>query len=149
MRLTVLTDYSLRALMYLAAQPQRLATIPEIAAAYGISQNHMMKVVNGLARTGFIETVRGRGGGMRLGAPAAEISVGAVVRAVEPDFDMVECFSETGTCRIGDVCVLHSALERALAAYLAELDKVSLADLVVRPQALLLALSPGAAPNAE
>ena len=106
MRLTVLTDYSLRVLMYVGALPRRLVTIQEIVQGYGISENHLMKVVHGLAQHGFIETVRGRGGGFRLARPATEITVGAVIRAVEDDFALVECFWTDNTCRITPVCRL-------------------------------------------
>ena len=81
MRMTVLSDYSLRVLMYLAVRRERLVTIQEIANAYKISENHLMKVVHGLSKSGFVETVRGRGGGMRLGRPPEEITIGAVLRA--------------------------------------------------------------------
>src|ERR1043165_3200087 len=103
MRLTVLSDYSLRVLMYVASMPQRLVTIQEIAQAYGISENHLMKVVHGLAQHGFVTTVRGRGGGIRLARPASKITVGAVIRAVEDDFALVECFRTDNTCRITEV----------------------------------------------
>lgn len=137
MRLTVLSDYSLRVLMYLGARPDRLATIQEIARAYGISENHLMKVVHGLAGHGFVETVRGRGGGLRLGRPAADITVGAVLRAVEDDFALVECLGAEDTCRITNVCRLKRALRQALGAYFHVLDDCTLADLVARPKSLI------------
>ncbi|MCB1520062.1 MAG: Rrf2 family transcriptional regulator [Hyphomicrobiaceae bacterium] len=140
MRLTVLSDYSLRVLMYLAARPDRLATIQEIARAYAISENHLMKVVHGLAKGGYIETVRGRGGGMRLAGPADGITVGAVLRTVEEDFAIVECLGNQDTCRITKACRLKRVLQLALAAFMAELDQWTLADLVSRPKALLDAL---------
>jgi Rrf2 family nitric oxide-sensitive transcriptional repressor len=141
MRLTVLSDYSLRVLMYLGAAPDRLATIEEIARAYGISENHLMKVVHGLARHGFIETVRGRGGGMRLAKPAKAITVGAVLRKVEDDFALVECFREDNTCRITSVCQLKRALTQAMDAYLEVLDQWTLAELVARPKRLMAELA--------
>ncbi len=141
MRMTVLSDYSLRVLMYLAARPERLVTIQEIASAYRISENHLMKVVHGLSKRGFVETVRGRGGGMRLGRPAQDISIGAVLRVCEDDFDLVECFGENDTCRITQVCRLKRVLHKALQAYLAELDRWTLADVVTRPKLLLDALA--------
>ncbi len=137
MRLTQLSDYSLRVLMYLGAKPDRLATIQEIAAAYGISDNHLMKVVHRLAQHGFVETVRGRGGGLRLKGQASEIRLGAVVRAVEEDFRLVECFGSDDTCRITDVCRLKRVLNLALNAFLASLDEWTLADLVQKPKALV------------
>ena len=142
MRLTYLTDYSLRVLMYVSAVPQRLVTIQEIAQGYGISENHLMKVVHGLAQHGFIETVRGRGGGLRLARPASDITVGAVVRAVEDDFALVECFRTDNTCRITPVCRLRGALQDALSAYFDVLDKRTLAELVAKPKALLKELAP-------
>lgn len=142
MRLTYLTDYSLRVLMYVSAVPQRLVTIQEIAQGYGISENHLMKVVHGLAQHGFIETVRGRGGGIRLARPASDITVGAVVRAVEDDFALVECFRTDNTCRITPVCRLRGALQDALSAYFEVLDNRTLAELVAKPKALLKELAP-------
>lgn len=142
MRLTYLTDYSLRVLMYVSAVPDRLVTIQEIAQGYGISENHLMKVVHGLAQHGFIETVRGRGGGLRLARPASDITVGAVVRAVEDDFALVECFRTDNTCRITPVCRLRGALQDALGAYFEVLDNRTLAELVAKPKALLKELAP-------
>ncbi len=141
MRLTQLSDYSLRVLMYLGARPERLGTIQEIAGAYGISENHLMKVVYRLAQHGFVETVRGRGGGLRLKGPADGIRLGAVVRAVEEDFRLVECFGSDDTCRITDVCRLKRVLNQALGAFLASLDEWTLADLVQKPKALVEALA--------
>lgn len=141
MRMTVLSDYSLRVLMYLAARPERLVTIQEIASAYKISENHLMKVVHGLSRRGFVETVRGRGGGMRLGRPPQDISIGAVLRASEDDFDLVECLGENDTCRITQVCRLKRVMQKALHAYLAELDSWTIADVVTRPKVLLDAIA--------
>ena len=142
MRLTYLTDYSLRVLMYVGAVPDRLVTIQEIAQGYGISENHLMKVVHGLAQHGFLETVRGRGGGIRLARPASDITVGAVVRAVEDDFALVECFQTNNTCRITPVCRLKGALKQALGAYFEVLDNRTLAELVAKPKALLNELAP-------
>lgn len=130
MRLTVLSDYSLRVLMYLGARGDRLCTIAEIAQAYGISENHLMKVANRLAQCGFVESVRGRGGGLRLGKPADAITLGAVLRAMEDDFQLVECFGTDDKCRITKACRLKHALQRALKAYFAELDAWTLADIV-------------------
>lgn len=136
MRLTVLTDYSLRVLMYLGAAPERLATIQEIAKAYRISENHLMKVVHRLAQAGLVETTRGRGGGLRLGKPAQTIRIGDVLRAVEDDFALVECLGAADTCRITPVCRLKRLLEHALRAYFEALDAWTLADLVAKPKAL-------------
>ncbi len=135
-RLTVLSDYALRVLMFLGTAPGRLVTIREIAVAFGISENHLMKVVQKLAAAGFIETVRGRGGGMRLKEAATDISLGAVLRATEDDFDLVECFGAENVCRISRVCRLKGVLKEALQAYLAVLDGRTLADLVAEPRRL-------------
>jgi Rrf2 family nitric oxide-sensitive transcriptional repressor len=136
MRLTVLSDYSLRVLMYLGAAPDRLSTIQDIAQAYRISENHLMKVVQGLARHGFVETVRGRGGGLRLAKPPDQITIGAVLRAVEDDFSLVECFRAENTCRIIAPCRLKHALNQALSAYFDVLDNWTLAELVAKPKRL-------------
>jgi Rrf2 family nitric oxide-sensitive transcriptional repressor len=136
MRLTLLSDYSLRVLMYLATCDNRLSTIGEIANSYGVSENHLMKVVNRLSRCGFIETVRGRGGGMRLGMKADAINLGEVLRAMEEDFELVECFGQDNTCRITRACRLKIVLRRALNAYFAVLDEWTLADLVTNGRAL-------------
>ena len=134
MRLTVHSDYSLRVLMYLAAFPNHLATIEQIALAYGISQNHIMKIVQRLAHHGFIETVRGRSGGIRLAKATDEISVGAVLRATEEDFDLVECFRAENSSCITPVCGLRGALREALKAYLDVLDEWTLAKLITSPK---------------
>lgn len=136
MRLTVHSDYSLRVLMYLATFPDRLATIEQIAFAYGISQNHIMKVVQTLARHGFIETLRGRSGGIQLALPTQKITVGAVLRATEEDFYLVECFRPENTCCITPVCRLKGALSDALEAYLHVLDDWTLDELVASPKRL-------------
>ena len=128
MRLTRYTDYAMRVLIHLAAHPERLCSIAEISRAYGISQNHLMKVVNDLARKGFIASVRGRSGGIRLGRPAEEINVGAVVRHTEEGFDLADCTS----CVIAPACGLNGMLNRALSAFMGVLDRYTLADLSTR-----------------
>jgi Rrf2 family nitric oxide-sensitive transcriptional repressor len=130
MRLTVYSDYSLRLLMYAALRPGELVTVQQVADAYGISRNHLMKVAFELGRHGFLETVRGRKGGLRLARAPAQIRLGDVVRRTEDDFNLVECFShETDRCAVSGVCRLRGALSRALKAYLATLDEYTLADL--------------------
>lgn len=131
MRLTLHSDYSLRVLMYLAAFPDRLATAEQIATAYGISHHHITKVVQRLSRLGFVKTLRGRNGGIRLALPLEKVSVGAVVRATEEDFDLVECFQSKTTCCITPVCRLQDALRDALDAYLDVLDGWKLSELAV------------------
>jgi Rrf2 family nitric oxide-sensitive transcriptional repressor len=126
--------------MYLGSRPDNLATIEKIVRAYGISQNHFMKVVNGLARHGWVTALRGRGGGLRLAPKADEITVGAVLRTTEEDFDMVACFRAPDACRITAACRLKHTLAAALDAYLSVLDGVTLSSLVVQPRQLLAAL---------
>lgn len=133
MQLTRYSDYSLRVLIYLAVRPDQLTTIEEIAQAYGISKAHLMKVVHQMGRAGFLETVRGRGGGFRLGRAPEDIRVGDVIRYTEDKMDLVECFDpETSHCRIEPVCGLRGVLEEALDAFLKTLDRYTLADLVAR-----------------
>ena len=140
MRLTVYTDYALRMLMYLAVKDDGLATISEIAARYGISKNHLMKVAHRLGLAGYVETVRGRNGGLRLAKPVEAIRLGNVVRHSEPDMTLVPCFKrEASPCAIRRCCVLRRALERAGDAFLDELDTYSLADLA-KPRAPLRTL---------
>ena len=126
MRLTRYTDYAMRVLLYLGARQDRLCSIAEIAQAYGISQNHLMKVVNDLANAGYVASARGRGGGIRLGRPAGEINVGALVRHTEDGFELVDC----GDCLISPACGLTVALAEALAAFMAVLDGYTLKDLL-------------------
>lgn len=140
MRLTVYTDYSLRLLMYLAVKEDGLATISEVASNYGISKNHLMKVAYQLGVAGYVETVRGRGGGLRLAKPVEAIGLGDVVRHTEPDMALVQCFQPVDApCAIRPACVLRRALERAGNAFLEVLDGYSLADLT-KPRAPLRSL---------
>ncbi len=137
MKLTTFSDYTLRVLMYLALSRERLATIPEIAAAYDISENHLMKVVHQLARAGVIESVRGKGGGVRLAREPGDIRLGQIVRASEGGAPIVECLSdEAATCRIAPACRLAAVLSRGFEALYATLDEYTLADLVHKPRAL-------------
>jgi Rrf2 family nitric oxide-sensitive transcriptional repressor len=144
MHLTVFSDYTLRVLMYLALERTRLATIPEIAAAYGISENHLMKVVHQLARAGVVESVRGKGGGVRLARAPEEIRLGEIVRASESDAPIVECLSgEPQACRITSSCRLKGILVDAFDALYASLDEHTLADLVEKPRRLRQLLARG------
>ena len=128
MRLTARTDYAMRILLHAtlaeAEDPQALLSIAEVAHAHDISRNHAMKVVNELANAGLLETVRGRGGGFRLGRPADEIRLGDIVRLTEPNLRPADC----GSCVMQRHCGLISPLERAIHAFLAELDKQTLAE---------------------
>ncbi|GAB4062756.1 Rrf2 family transcriptional regulator [Uliginosibacterium sediminicola] len=137
MKLTSFTDYTLRVLMYLALHSERLATIQEIAAAYDISENHLMKVVHHLAKSGVLESLRGKGGGIRLALPPEQISIGRVVKEAEGDGPIVECFSAQDKCRITPSCKLAGVLAQAFAALYASLDQYTLADMVVQPEPLI------------
>jgi Rrf2 family nitric oxide-sensitive transcriptional repressor len=139
MRLDKQTDYSLRVLMFLATNRHRLSTVAEIAGRFDISQAHLMKVVYLLGKAGFVETVRGRSGGMRLAGDGAAIRVGDVVRRMESDLAPVECLRGAGGyCLISSCCRLKGVLSKALAAYLAVLDGYTIGDLVQDNDALAL-----------
>ncbi len=140
MRLTAYTDYSMRVLMYLALKEDGLATISEIAASYSISKNHLMKVVHQLGVAGYVETVRGRGGGLRLAKPTESIGLGEVVRRTEPDFAIVSCFKPIEEpCAIRPCCVLKNAFEKARDAFIEVLDGYTLKDLI-EPRGRLIRL---------
>lgn len=128
MRLTAMTDYALRLLMYVAQHPDRLCTIAEIAQAHGISETHLMKVTHQLGLQGWIETVRGKGGGLRLARRPEDINLGALVRGVEPNFRLVDCFGTDSTCALTGHCGLAGLLDGALQRFLAHLDGFTLAD---------------------
>lgn len=132
MRLTDYTDYSLRVLMFCALHPERSVTIAELAESHAVSKNHLMKIVNDLARQGLLQTTRGRGGGLRLLKPASDIRIGDVVRQTETDFRLVECFDVNhNTCTLTTHCQLKQVFKTALQSYLAELDRVTLADITL------------------
>jgi len=136
MRLTRQTNYALRILMYCASNGGRLSRISEIAGAYSLSELYLFKVMQPLVEAGFVETVRGRNGGVRLGRPAEDISLCDVVRVTEENFVMAECFeSDAADCPLIDSCALNSALREALDAFFAVLERHSVADLVkARPE---------------
>lgn len=138
MRLTSYSNYTLRVLMVAAARSPVLTTIQEVADGFGISKAHLVKCVHQLGAWGYLETVRGNGGGFRLARPAEEIVVGAVVRRTEDGFSIVECFDpETNTCPLIDGCRLGAALRRATEAFLAVLDGLTLADITDNGDELL------------
>lgn len=140
MRLTIYTDYALRLLMYLAVKGNELATIAEIADSYGISKAHLMKVAHQLGVAGYVETVRGRRGGLRLAKPAKSIGLGEIVRHTEPDMAVIACLKPIdGPCVIKRCCVLRSALEKAVLAFVQVLDGYTLDDLT-QPRARLRTL---------
>ncbi len=131
MRLTDYTDYALRLLMHLGSHPGKTITIREIAVVHGISHNHLSKIVNHLGLLGILDTLRGRAGGIRLARPPEQIMLGAVIRLTEPDFKMVECFSEgDNTCVLAGRCQLRRLLADATSAFLAKLDHVPLSVLL-------------------
>jgi len=145
MRLTFYSDYSLRLLMYAALKPKTLITIQDVAEAYGISKNHLTKVAFDLSRAGFIETVRGRGGGLRLAKKPDEIGLGNVLRLTEARSTLVECFNPmTNTCVIVGPCRLKGVLARAEKAWFAVLDEYTLADLTAKNTGLARILAPAA-----
>lgn len=145
MRLTIHADYGLRLLMHLGVHREGLSTVQEVAEAYGVSTNHLVKVAQHLTQQGFVHAVRGRNGGLELASEPEEIRVGDVVRRIESDLALVECFDqERDTCTLTPVCRLRPVLMDAMDAFLAVLDRVTLADLLVEtgPMAQLLEIQP-------
>lgn len=132
MRLTLYTDYALRMLMHLAAHQERLCSIAEISDAFGVSRNHLMKVANDLGRAGYVRSVRGRMGGLRLARPAQQINLGDVVRHTEDGFALADC----ANCIIAPASGLTGALSTALVAFLTVLDGYTLADISSKRSAL-------------
>lgn len=131
MRLTRQTNYAMRILMYCAANNDRLSRIPEIAAAYSVSELFLFKILQPLVENGLVETVRGRNGGVRLGRPAGQITLFDVVRVTEENFAMAECFENDAVeCPLVDSCALNSALREALNAFFAVLERHTIEDLV-------------------
>jgi Rrf2 family nitric oxide-sensitive transcriptional repressor len=142
MRLTAFTDYCLRALIFVALKGDELATIDEIAERYRINRNHLVKVVFRLSQLGYLRTLRGKGGGIRLADDPAKLNLGRLVRQTEQDFSLVECFRERDCqCVIETACVLKSALRGALEAFFAVLDGYTLADLIRPSRSLARLLS--------
>lgn len=140
-RLTAFTDYCLRVMMYSALAGERLVTIGEIAHAYDISASHLTKVVHFLGQQGYLTTVRGKGGGMRLTHAPQQVNLGQLVRAAEADNVLVECFdAEHSHCRIAACCRLYRVLHAAQEAFYGELSQHTLADLLVQPAGLGRAL---------
>jgi Rrf2 family nitric oxide-sensitive transcriptional repressor len=134
MRLTQFTDYSLRVALYLAENPGRACSVREIADWFGISRDHLVKVSHNLAGLGFVTSAKGRGGGLRLARPAAEITLAELVKATEADFHTVECFDAArNTCRITRACRLKHVLGDATRAFLATLEGRTLASVAAPP----------------
>lgn len=137
MQLTIFTDYGLRSLMYLAAQPDKLCNVREIADYYGISRNHLVKVVHRLSQLGYITGTKGKGGGISLSFASDKLRLGDLVRDLEPNMNIVECFDkETNTCRVTGSCQLKHFLYEANKAFITSLNQYTLAD-AVRSRTLL------------
>jgi len=133
MQLTLYTDYSLRVLVYLSLHEGNSSTISEIADFYQISRNHLVKVVHNLSIKNYINSTRGKGGGLRLARSPADIEIGAVIRDTEPNFDVVECFSKdtnAKVCNIEPICKLKSILGKAMDNFLNTLDAYTIADVI-------------------
>ena len=146
MQLTQYTDYSLRVLLYLAANPGRRSNISEIAKSYGISKNHLMKVVQNLAAKGLVHSIRGRQGGLYHNAATDKVTLGEVVRMCEPDFYVVECLDGVpGKCPIDSACYLKGVLSNAMKKFMEELDRYTLGEMARNPLQLqpLLNIKPG------
>ena len=138
MRLSLFSDYTLRVLMFGALYPTRLVTIPEIATAYGISENHLTKVVHRLAHAGIVQSVRGNGGGIRLARAPEEIHLGDIIRTSEGDAPIVGCLSgDPQACRITSSCRLKGILANAHDRFYDSLNEHTLADLVSKPRTLM------------
>jgi Rrf2 family nitric oxide-sensitive transcriptional repressor len=149
MRLTTFSDYSLRVLMYLATDPDRRATIAEIAGSFDVSENHLMKVVHYLGKAGWLQNVRGRGGGLQLARPPNEIRIGAVIRGCETQLP-AECFDrDTNRCAITGVCRLQHVLAEATDTFYSVLDRYTLQDIAGNRRVLAKILIHPAGPAAD
>ncbi|MEO0821803.1 MAG: Rrf2 family transcriptional regulator [Pseudomonadota bacterium] len=141
MRLTNYTSYALRVLQYAALHDPHLCRVHDVADAHGLSRAHVTKIVHELGQAGLLETVRGRGGGFRLGRPASQIRIGDVLRVTEGPLDLVECFNpDTNTCRLIGICGLSEKLTEATQAFLEVLDSVTVADISCNRGALMARL---------
>jgi len=142
MRLTHFSNFALRTLMFAAARTPDLARAQDVADAFGMSRAHTVKCVHQLGQWGYLETVRGRSGGFRLARPARQITIGEVVRLTEDSLELVECFNAaTNSCPLMQACRLSRAFKKAMAAFMAELDCLTIAD-VVSNRGELIALMP-------
>ena len=137
MKLTQYSNFTLRTLQFAALRDPDLVTVDDVARAHGISKSHLVKVAYELSQRGYIETVRGRNGGMRLARSASDISVGEIIRWTEAPLELVECFNiETNTCPLEGLCRLSLGLKRALSAFLAVVDDLTIADISSNRRAL-------------
>lgn len=142
MNLTLYSDYSLRVLLYLSLRPDERVSIDEIASFYRISKDHLVKIVHHLGKLGYIQTIRGRNGGIELAKDPGDITIGEIVRKTEPNFNIVECFHpETNHCAVTGVCRLKIILSNALDAFLSVLDQYTLQDMVANPDSVLSILN--------
>ena len=143
MKLTQYSNYAIRTLMFANLHPDRLCQCQEVADTFKVSKAHLVKCVHQLGQWGFVHSVRGRNGGFRLARPANEITVGAVIRKTEDTLDLVECFnSETNSCPLISGCKLNQLLSRALAGFMAEMDRVTIEDITANQKQLLVLLKP-------
>lgn len=143
MQLTMFTDYGLRTLMFLAAHPERLCSVKEVSEAYSISRHHLVKVVHRLSQLGYIDSSKGKGGGIRLAKAPEKLKLGELIMALEPNMNIVECFdAATNTCRIGSACQLRHYLSDASRAFLSSLDRHTLADAIAGRRVLLTLRKP-------
>lgn len=143
MKLTSYTNYALRSLQLAALRAPALVRVDDVVKVHGLARPHIVKIVHELGQAGYIETVRGRGGGFRLGRPAQDIRIGEVVRLTEGSMDIVECFDPaTNTCPLLGICRLSTALKKATAAFMAVLDELTLADIAANRGELLGRIAP-------
>lgn len=143
MKLTSYTNYALRSLQQAALRHPELVRVDDVVRVHGLARPHIVKIVHELGRAGYLETVRGRGGGFRLGRPAEEIVVGDVVRLTEKQMDVVECFNpESNTCPLLGICRLSSALQKATRAFMDVLDNLTIADIAANADQLLERIEP-------
>ncbi|MCA0922578.1 Rrf2 family transcriptional regulator [Pseudooceanicola nanhaiensis] len=143
MKLTSYSNYALRSLQLAALKAPQLVRVDDVVKVHGVARPHIVKIVHELGKAGFLETVRGRGGGFRLGRPAAEIVVGDVIRLTEGPIELVECFNaETNTCPLLGICRLSAAMQKATAAFMAVLDDLTLADISANRGQLLDRIAP-------
>lgn len=141
MQLTIYTDYSLRVLIYLGVHRERRVTISEISNAYGISRNHLVKVVHQLSNHGWITTIRGKNGGMHLAFPPEQINIGTIIRQTEPHMNLLECFDkDNNNCSISPACSLKRVLYQARRAFMEVLDQQTLADVLDSHSAEIVAI---------
>lgn len=146
MRLTSFSDYALRMLMFAASRPGKPFTIESAARAFGVSRPHLNKVANTLTRGGLLTALRGRSGGLLLAHHPAAIRIGDVVRLTEPDFAVVECFATGNQCILSGACKLSGMMDEAIGAFQATLDRYTLADIILAPNAFATG-SPDAPPR--